>query len=128
MVFKTAVRQVIISQSDLTFQTKADIAKCFEEAIVETLVVKAQKALIKTGLKRLVVAGGVGANIYLRKQLNNMVQTIDAKVYYPRHSLCTDNGAMVAYAGYLRFEAGQSDDLAVHVRARWPLEELNFTH
>lgn len=106
---------------ELTDQTKADIAHAFQEAIVETLSAKCQRALKQTGLKRLVIAGGVGANRALRARLQTMTQQMNADVYFPRPAFCTDNGAMIAYAGCMHLINGQRDDLSVTVRARWAL-------
>lgn len=106
---------------ELTDQTKADIAHAFQEAIVETLAAKCQRALKQTGLKRLVIAGGVGANRALRARLQTMTQQMNATVYFPRPAFCTDNGAMIAYAGCMHLLNGQRDDLSVTVRARWAL-------
>ncbi len=103
---------------------RADIARAFEDAVVDTLVIKCRRALRETGLKRLVVAGGVSANARLRQGLNRFAAGERARVYYPRQEFCTDNGAMIAYAGCLRLLAGEHASLAFRVRARWPLEEL----
>lgn len=105
-------------------QTRADIARAFEDAVVETLTIKCRRALQQTGVRRLVVAGGVGANRSLRDALREMTVVLDAEVFYPRLEFCTDNGAMIAYAGACRLQAGQSQDFAVDVRPRWSLEEL----
>ncbi len=105
-------------------QTQADIALAFEEAVVETMVIKCRRALQQTSLKALVVAGGVSANIRLRQRLGDVCLELGAKIYYPRQEFCTDNGAMIAYAGYRRFIAGQTEPLAIKARPRWPLAEL----
>ncbi|MFW2001320.1 tRNA (adenosine(37)-N6)-threonylcarbamoyltransferase complex transferase subunit TsaD [Acinetobacter ursingii] len=102
----------------------ADIAASFQEAIVDTLVKKSVKALKQTGLKRLVIAGGVSANLRLREQLETSLQKIKAQVYYAEPALCTDNGAMIAFAGYERLKAGQHDGLEVTITPRWPMTEL----
>ncbi len=102
----------------------ADIARAFEEAVVDTLLIKCRRALAATGLPRLVVAGGVGANRRLRDRLSAMAEAERARVYYPRPEFCTDNGAMIAYAGYCRLRAGQREDLAIRVRPRWSLTDL----
>lgn len=106
-------------------KAKADIAAAFQEAIVDTLVTKCRRALEQTHATRLVVAGGVGANQLLREKLQTMVEKLDAKVYYPRPSFCTDNGAMIAYVGHLRLQAGQQDSLTIKTTARWSLETLS---
>lgn len=100
------------------------IAKAFQDAVVETLVIKTHRALKTTGNKRLVVAGGVGANRALRVALKEMVNEQQADVFFPRPEYCTDNGAMVAYTGCLHLLQGKQEedqDLAIDVKARWPL-------
>ncbi len=103
-----------------TEQDKADVARAFEDAVVDTLARKVARALQQSGLRRLVVAGGVGANRSLRHRLC----TLGADAFYPRPEFCTDNGAMIAYAGLLRLQGGQKAGLAINVRPRWPLDEL----
>ena len=105
-------------------QTRADIARAFEDAVVETLAIKCRRALDETGLDRLVVAGGVGANRRLRARLKEMTAERGAAVYYPRLEFCTDNGAMIAYAGYQRLRAGELEPLGFTARPRWPLARL----
>jgi N6-L-threonylcarbamoyladenine synthase len=104
-------------------QTRADIARAFQDAIVETLVIKCQRALQQTALSRLVVAGGVGLNQALRQQLERMGEQHGTRVFYPAPEFCTDNGAMVAYAGYRRLAAGQKDDLSITIKPRWAMGE-----
>ncbi|MFZ2314741.1 MAG: tRNA (adenosine(37)-N6)-threonylcarbamoyltransferase complex transferase subunit TsaD [Gammaproteobacteria bacterium] len=111
-------------QLDLDVQTKADIARAFEDAVVETLTIKCRRALKETGYKQLVIAGGVGANAALRRSLHAMCDQLNAKLFFPRHEFCTDNGAMIAYVGCQRLMAGEREDLSVEVRPRWPLEQL----
>ncbi len=106
-------------------QLRADIARAFEEAVVETLVIKCRRALRLTGRQRLVLAGGVSANERLRQRMDEAIAEIGGQTYYPRPSLCTDNGAMIAFAGYQRLRAGQHEPLAFAPRARWPLDELS---
>lgn len=106
-------------------QTCADIAAAFQSAVVGTLVVKCRRALEQTGLKTLVIAGGVSANKKLRADLEQALARIGARVFYARHEFCTDNGAMIAYAGCQRLLAGEQEGLAIHVRARWPLDSLS---
>ncbi len=103
---------------------EADIAASFQEAVVDTLVKKSIKALKHTNLKQLVIAGGVSANLRLREKLEKSLSGMGAKVYYAEPALCTDNGAMIAFAGYQRLKAGQMDDLAVTTTPRWPMSEL----
>ena len=106
-------------------QTRADIAAAFEEAVVDTLVLKCRRALKQTGLKQLLIAGGVSANVRLRQALEQMLARQGGKVFYARPEFCTDNGAMIAYAGCQRLMAGQQQDLNIETRARWPLSELS---
>jgi N6-L-threonylcarbamoyladenine synthase len=105
-------------------QTRAAIARAFEEAVVDTLVIKCRRALEHTGLERLVVSGGVGANRRLRQSMGVLADKLSVSVHYPRVAFCTDNGAMVAYAGCQRLLAGADEPLAFGARARWPLESL----
>lgn len=115
----------LIKRLEDTPQNKADIAKGFEEALVDTLVIKCKRALQQTGLNNLVVAGGVGANEHLRAQLKILQNEQGLKVFFPRIEFCTDNGAMIAYAGLKRFEAGfQDPNLGIQVKARWPIDSL----
>ncbi|MDE2139879.1 MAG: tRNA (adenosine(37)-N6)-threonylcarbamoyltransferase complex transferase subunit TsaD [Gammaproteobacteria bacterium] len=120
---KTAVLTAL-KRAPRDAQTKADVARGFEEAVVETLVIKCERALQQTGERRLVVAGGVGANRRLRSRLKERVSALGGEVFYPRLEFCTDNGAMIAYAGYLRLCNPQSTDAPAAVRTRWPLDTL----
>jgi N6-L-threonylcarbamoyladenine synthase len=106
-------------------QTCADIAHAFQAAVVDTLVIKCKRALEQTNMKTLVIAGGVSANKKLREELDASLAKIGAKVFYARHEFCTDNGAMIAYAGCQRLLAGQQEGLAINVKARWPLNTLS---
>ncbi|QYR52933.1 tRNA (adenosine(37)-N6)-threonylcarbamoyltransferase complex transferase subunit TsaD [Lysobacter soyae] len=110
--------------SDQSDQTRADIALAFEEAVVDTLRIKCERALDAAGCDTLVVAGGVGANRKLREQLQTMAAKRGGRVCFPRPELCTDNGAMIAFAGALRLQAGESVDAQVKVRPRWDMAEL----
>ncbi|MCC5854382.1 MAG: tRNA (adenosine(37)-N6)-threonylcarbamoyltransferase complex transferase subunit TsaD [Idiomarina sp.] len=112
------------SEQGLSEQTKADIALAFQTAVVDTLVIKCRRALKQTGLKRLVIAGGVSANVELRRALADTMTKIGGQVFYPRGEFCTDNGAMIAYAGACRLAAGEQVDAGVKVRPRWPMTEL----
>ena len=104
--------------------TRADIARAFEDAVVDTLSIKCKRALDQTGFKRLVIAGGVSANRTLREQMAIMMQKRGGEVFYARPEFCTDNGAMIAYAGMVRLKGGTRGELSVSVRPRWPLAEL----
>jgi len=124
---KTAV-VVALRDRDLDDQARADAAQAFEEAVVETLVIKCRRALAATGARSLVVAGGVGANRRLRARMLAMGERDGVRVVYPRVEFCTDNAAMIALLGHLRLAAGQRDDLAIRARARWPMTELVPPH
>jgi N6-L-threonylcarbamoyladenine synthase len=105
-------------------QLRADIARAFEEAVVDTLLIKCRRALEQCHCTRLVVAGGVGANQRLRRRLVQLAHKHQYSISFPRLEFCTDNGAMIAFAGYLRLQAGQFQPLDIDARARWPMEEL----
>jgi len=107
-------------------QDKADIARAFEEAVTDTLVIKCKRAFKMTGLKHLVIAGGVGANESLRQKMAVMGAELKVRTYFPRFEYCTDNAAMIAYTGYLYLAlAGKKDDtLAINVRPRWAMDTL----
>ncbi|HEX7030487.1 MAG TPA: tRNA (adenosine(37)-N6)-threonylcarbamoyltransferase complex transferase subunit TsaD [Gammaproteobacteria bacterium] len=105
-------------------KTRADIARGFEDAVVDTLAIKAVRALDETGLNQLVVAGGVGANRQLRARLAEKVAARGGRVFYPRPEFCTDNAAMIAYAGCQRLLGGEHSDLEIDAVARWPLDAL----
>lgn len=124
---KTAVRVEVAKQAvneKIPEQIKADIAHGFQEAVVDTLAIKCRRALKDTGYKSLVIAGGVSANMRLREQLEAMAKKERSRLFYPRLEFCTDNGAMIAYAGYLRLKSGQMSDLSLQIQPRWPLNEL----
>ena len=118
------LHHVMQEEGELTEQSKADIAYAFQEAVVDTLAIKCKRALKQTGLKRLVIAGGVSANKQLRQTLAELMQQLEGEVFYPQPQFCTDNGAMIAYAGFLRLKQGQQQDLAIEVRPRWAMTEL----
>ena len=103
---------------------RADIARAFEEAVVDTMVIKCRRAVAQTGQQTLVIAGGVGANVRLRERLGELMSKEGGRVCYPRPEFCTDNGAMIAYAGYRRLQAGQHESLSIKAMPRWSLEEL----
>lgn len=110
-----------VRDNDGDEQTHADIALAFVEAVVDTLLIKSRRALEQTGLTTLIAAGGVSANKQLRAGLQKMVRQRGGRVYFPRPEFCTDNGAMIAYAGYLKLQAGQKAPLAFAAYPRWPL-------
>ena len=112
------------NNSRQTEQDKADIAYAFQQAMAETLSIKCKRGLQQTSLKTLVVAGGVSANSEIRSQLEQMCTKENAEIYFPRPEFCTDNGAMIAYVGCQRLLAGQSQDLTIFARPRWPINEL----
>jgi len=105
-------------------QNKADIARAFQDAVLDTLAIKCKRALQETGVKRLVLAGGVSANKALRRRMEKLARDEHAEVFYPRMEFCTDNGAMIAYAGYLRLMAGERGGEGFEAKPRWSLEEL----
>jgi len=129
---KTAVLTVVKNHDEKVIaniceQDKANIARGFVDAIVDVLVAKCVNALRHTGLKRLVIAGGVGANKQLREALNAAAAKRKFRVFYPELEFCTDNGAMIAFAGAMRLEKNPAlavRDYAFNVRPRWPLDEL----
>ena len=119
---KTAVKIEIERHLPLSTQCKADIAASFERTIVDTLIIKCERAIAQTKVKSLVVAGGVAAN----KTLRARTRKLDCKVYFPPDELCTDNGAMIAFAGHERLAAGLTEPLAIQVRPRWNLNGLEL--
>lgn len=118
---KTAVLTALPRATDA--QGRADLARGFEEAVTDTLAIKCERALDQTGLSRLIVAGGVGANKRLRARLAEAARQRGAELYFPRPEFCTDNAAMIAYAGWARLSAGEVA-VGLPARARWPLTEL----
>ncbi|MFG1496812.1 tRNA (adenosine(37)-N6)-threonylcarbamoyltransferase complex transferase subunit TsaD [Saccharospirillum sp. HFRX-1] len=124
---KTAVRLTVAEHAvdeSVPESVMADIACGFQEAVVDTLVIKCRRALKATGHRALVIAGGVSANRRLREKLQAMADDQRCKLFYPRLEFCTDNGAMIAYAGAQRLLAGQHSDLSIDIKARWPLDSL----
>ncbi|EJO2020607.1 tRNA (adenosine(37)-N6)-threonylcarbamoyltransferase complex transferase subunit TsaD [Vibrio vulnificus] len=120
---KTFTANTIAANGD-DEQTRADIAYAFEEAVCATLAIKCKRALEQTGMKRIVIAGGVSANRRLRAELEKLAHKVGGDVYYPRTEFCTDNGAMIAYAGMQRLKNNEVSDLAVEARPRWPIDQL----
>ncbi|OQX43813.1 MAG: tRNA (adenosine(37)-N6)-threonylcarbamoyltransferase complex transferase subunit TsaD, partial [Candidatus Sedimenticola endophacoides] len=103
---------------------RADIARAFEDAVVDTLAIKCRRAVRESGARTLVLAGGVSANRRLRERIQEIMAGEGGRAYYPRPEFCTDNGAMIAYAGWQRLRAGEHEALAFGARPRWPMEEL----
>jgi N6-L-threonylcarbamoyladenine synthase len=106
-------------------QLHADIARAFEDAVVDTLLIKCRRAVEQTGSRALIMAGGVSANRSLRSRIDVLMAELGGRAYYPRAELCTDNGAMIAYAGWQHLNAGQHQPLAFDIRPRWPMQELS---
>lgn len=125
---KTFTRNTITSLRDeageLAEQDAADVARAFEEAVVNTLSIKCRRALEETGYKTLIIAGGVSANLRLREVLEEAMTKVDGRLFYAQLKYCTDNGAMIAYAGCQRLLAGERDDLEIRAQPRWSLESL----
>ncbi len=110
--------------SDQTEATRADLARGFEDAAIETLAIKCERALLATGHRTLVVAGGVGANLRLRERLAALAERRQLRVCFPRPEFCTDNGAMIAYAGWRRLSVGQHESSVISARPRWDMASL----
>ncbi len=125
---KTYARNTITSLRDdageLAEQDAADVARAFEEAVVNTLSIKCRRALEETGYKTLIIAGGVSANLRLREVLEEAMTKVNGRLFYAQLKYCTDNGAMIAYAGCQRLMAGERDDLEIRAQPRWSLESL----
>ena len=113
-----------VNGCDGSWQSHADIAAAFQSAVADTLAIKCKRALEQTGLQRLVVAGGVSANHHIRCTLTAMADKAQAQLYFPRPEFCTDNGAMIAYAGCQRLLAGQHEGLAIAAYPRWAMDSL----
>lgn len=111
-------------ESEQDMLAQQNIAASFQQAVVDVLVTKSLRAIEQTHYQQLVVAGGVGANVSLREQLTTKAAQLNCQVFFPRIEFCTDNGAMIAFAGYQRLKAGQHVDLAIQIHSRWPLAEI----
>ncbi|MDD2892897.1 MAG: tRNA (adenosine(37)-N6)-threonylcarbamoyltransferase complex transferase subunit TsaD [Halothiobacillaceae bacterium] len=125
---KTRAMQILrqVEAGDAPEQGRADVARALQEAMVDTLVIKCVRALEQVGMRNVVVAGGVGANLYLRERLSATLEQRGGRAYFPRQAFCTDNAAMIAYAGWLRLKAGQGQRVSgFAARARWPLDQLS---
>lgn len=118
---KTAVALAVKELDSDDEQARADLARAFVEAVVDTLAIKCERAMEQTGINRLAAAGGVSANKQLRARLREMAARRGGRIFYPRPEYCTDNGAMIAYAGCAKLQAGQRDPLSFAARPRWPL-------
>ncbi len=114
----------VADPTKLSEQARADVARAFQDAVIDTILIKCRRALKQTGLKRLVIAGGVSANKPLRHALGEFMHKIGGEVFYPAPQFCTDNGAMIAYVGFLRLKNAKNSDLALQVKPRWPMTEL----
>lgn len=121
---KTFTMNTLKGLEPATRQDKADIAAAFQEAVVDTIRIKCRRAFEHTGLDAMIIAGGVSANTRLRTVLDELTGELGCTIWYPALKLCTDNGAMIAYAGYERLRNGYAEDLAINVRPRWPMTEL----
>jgi len=121
---KTFARNTLSEHQPVDAQTQADIARAFEDALVDTLVIKCRRAVRAAGVATLVLAGGVSANQRLREAMDGMMVREAGRTYYPRPELCTDNGAMIAYVGCQRLLAGQREPLVIEARARWDMGGL----
>lgn len=121
---KTNVLNTLKKLGKVDDQARADIAYAFEDAVVDTLVIKSIRAINDTNSKSLVVAGGVGANQKLRTQLKQRLEKLKVNVFYPKPELCTDNAAMVAQLGLLKLKNGYTETKQIHVQPRWSLEKV----
>jgi len=118
------IEDCVEQQGSLDEQTRCDVAAAFQDAVVDTLLLKCKRAIKQTNYKRLVIAGGVSANTLLRERLKKTMSGMGVELFYPRVEFCTDNGAMIAYAGCQRLLEGGVVDHAIQVKARWPLDQL----
>jgi N6-L-threonylcarbamoyladenine synthase len=111
--------------SKKTKQDQKNISLELQNAVADCLVGKLKRAHSEKGYSSIVISGGVSANQFIRQKITNFSESINSKAYYPTKKFCTDNGAMIAYAGYKKHEAGQIYDLQGEVKPRWPLDKLN---
>ena len=118
---KTAVALAVKELEDGDEQAQADVARAFVDAVVDSLAIKCARAIKQTGINRLVAAGGVSANKQLREKLTGMAAETGGRIFYPRPEFCTDNGAMIAYTGYVKISAGERQPLAFAAHPRWPI-------
>jgi N6-L-threonylcarbamoyladenine synthase len=116
-----------INSQEQTPQNQANIAAAFQAAVADTLTIKCKRALQQTGLKSLVVAGGVSANRQIRLALSAMASKENAEIFFPRHEFCTDNGAMIAYAGCQRLLVGQQQSLEIFATPRWSMTDIGIS-
>ncbi len=128
--FALTTAQKHAMDGEVDTQTTADIAWAFQDAVTDTLLIKTKRCLEQTGHKRLVIAGGVGANQQLRQKAQAMCNTLGAQIFYPRPQFCTDNGAMIAYAGWCRLTAenvtaNNSKPSGFNIKPKWSIEELS---
>jgi len=119
------IEDCVEQEGPLGEQTQNDIAFAFQEAVVDTLIMKCKRAIKQAKYRRLVIAGGVSANTMLRERLKTTMGGMGVEVYYPRVEFCTDNGAMIAFAGCKRLQADGASDQRISVKARWPLDQLS---
>lgn len=121
---KTHTRNTLAAIETPTAQDKADIARAFQDAAIDTIRIKCERSLISTRLPSLVIAGGVSANESLRNCLTELAIKHNVEIFYPELRFCTDNGAMIAYTGALRLKNVTTQDQSIQVRPRWPMTEL----
>ncbi|BAC24617.1 ygjD [Wigglesworthia glossinidia endosymbiont of Glossina brevipalpis] len=122
---KTYAKNLVSSFSKIDNQTKCDIARAFEDSIIDTVIIKCKRALDITNSKILLISGGVSANEPLRKNLRNLMKSRNGKLFFSKKSLCTDNAAMIAYVGSIRFKKNKTKDLSVLINPKWSLEDIS---